>query len=308
MPKKFAERAKETGERILERSPRPVRIAVEVLIRTVRDWLDDSAPRLAAALSYFILIATAPILIVVVAVVGVLFERDEAREAILEMAEQWMGDAGVQVVSEVLSGAAESGAGGGVTSLGVIVALFGASVAFHQLQAALNIVWDVPEFDDGLLGTIKRRAITFVMVLIVGALLIAGMLFRAGAYRFFDDIVPFLAGSGPWLEWTVGLVGATILFTIIYTILPERQIDWRETLVGAFVTSLLFNVGVGVVGWYLQGSAIESMYGAAGSFAVFLVWLYYSSQIFLFGAEFTHVWAERKMEREPAHTEARRSG
>lgn len=297
MPKGRVERAKEAGQRMLDRSPRPVRMTIELLIRTVRDWLDDDAPRLAAALSYFVLIALAPILIVVVAVAGVVFEREEAREAILDMAGQWLGDAGVTVASEVLSGVAESGAGGGVTTIGVIVALFGASVAFYQLQAALNIAWDVEDSQGGgLVDMVRRRALTFVMVLVAGALLLATMLFRAGVYRFLEDVVPFLGRVGPVTEWIVGLVGATVLFVIVYTVLPEKRIDWRDTLVGAVVTSILFNAGIGLIGIYLSGSAIGSMYGAAGSLAVFLVWLYYSAQIFLFGAEFTHVWAERRQE------------
>ncbi len=288
------DRLKARAQQTLERAPAPVRAFAEIVGRTVADFIADGSPRLAAAISYFMLITLAPLLMLAVTLASVLFERDDVRATILELVDTWMGEAGVVVVAEVLTGIAEARAGGGVTAVGIAVALFGASLVFHQLQAALNIIWDVPQPDDGVLGVIRRRALTFLMVVIVGVLLVAAMLLGSGIIDAFESLVPSIDQLGWLTEWFVPLTAATALFAIVYTILPDRKIDWRDTLVGAFVTSLLFNVGAVVIGRYLATSGTGSVYGAASSFAVFLIWLFYSTQVFLLGAQFTHVWSERR--------------
>ncbi len=290
----FVDRLKTRAERQLERAPAPVRATVEIVGRTVADFIADGSPRLAAAISYFVLITLAPLLMLAVMIASTLFERAEVRSTILELVGTWMGDAGVVVVAEVLTGIAEARAGGGVTFVGIAVALFGASVVFHQLQAALNIIWDVREPEDGVLGVIRRRALTFLMVIIVGVLLVAAMLLGSGVIDLLESFVPLFGEIGWLTEWLISLGTTTILFAIVFTILPDRSIDWRDTLVGAFVTSLLFNVGAAVIGRYLATSGTGSLYGAASAFAVFLIWLFYSTQVFLLGAQFTHVWAERR--------------
>ena len=288
------ERLKAKAERLFDRAPAPVRATLEIAGRTVADFMADGSPRLAAAISYFVLITLAPLLMLAVTFAGILFERADVRATILELVGTWTGDAGVVVVAEVLTGIAEAQAGGGLTFAGIAVALFGASVLFHQLQAALNIIWDVPEPGDGVLGVIRRRALTFLMVVVVGVLLIAAMLLGSGIVDLLESFVPLFGQVGWLTEWFISLAAATVLFAIVFTILPDRSIAWRDTLVGAFVTSLLFNGGAAIIGRYLATSGTGSVYGAASSFAVFLVWLFYSTQVFLLGAQFTHVWAERR--------------
>lgn len=297
------ERLKARAQRRLDRAPAPVRATVEIVERTVAGFMADGSPRVAAAIAYFVLITLAPLLMLVVALASILLESAEIRATILELVGAWMGDAGVMVVAEVLTGIGEARAGGGVTAVGVAVALFGASAVFHQLQAALNIIWGVPEPEDGVLGVIRRRALTFIMVIIVGVLLIAAMLLGSGVIDLLESFAPLFGEVGWLTEWSISLLATTVLFAIVFTVLPDRSIVWRDTLVGAFVTSLLFNGGAAVIGRYLATSGTGSVYGAAGSFAVFLIWLFYSTQAFLLGAQFTHVWAER---REAARREAAR--
>jgi len=291
----------------VSRLPGPLRAGAEILARTVDDFLEDGAPRLAAALAYYLLIALAPLLIAGATIAGALFARQEVRDAILGGAYNLFGDAGAIVVNQVLIGVmrANGSSATAVSIFGVAVALFGASAAFGQLQAALNIVWGIRPRPENFRHMLKRRGLAFLMVIIVGILLIGAMLVGSGFTRLLVNVLPSFAGMGWLAERAISFFGAAVLFAIIYTLLPDRRIDWRDTVIGAAVTSALFNVGSVALGFYLGRSSIGSLYGAAGSIAVVLVWLYYTTQVFLFGAEFTHVWAARR--REPPHS-SRNSG
>ncbi len=275
--------------------PGPVRAGAEIVARTVDDFLEDGGPRLSAALAYYLLIALAPLLILVVSVAGLLFERAEVRDAILLGAYRFLGDEGVVAIDQVLRGVMSARAGGGTALLGVAVAIFGASAAFSQLQAAINIAWDIRPRPEGFREFLRRRSLTFLLVLVVGVLLLfVAVLFGAGFSDALVAVVPDFTGMAWLAEKSISVLGAALLFAIVFTILPDRRVAWQDTLVGALVTALLFNAGSVALGAYLARSSIGSVYGAAGSFAVVLVWLYYSTQVFLLGAEFTHVWATRR--------------
>ncbi|MDF1543171.1 MAG: YihY/virulence factor BrkB family protein [Anaerosomatales bacterium] len=280
----------------VSRLPGPLRAGAEIIARTVDEFLEDGAPRLAAALAYYLLIALAPLLIVAATIAGALFARQEVRDAILGGAYNLFGDAGAVVVNQVLMGvmSANGSSATAVTIFGVAVALFGASAAFGQLQAALNIVWGIRPRPENFRHMLKRRGLAFLMVIVVGILLIGAMLVGSGFTRLLGNVLPSFAGMGWLTERAISFLGAAVLFALIYTLLPDRRIDWRDTIIGAAVTSALFNVGSVALGFYLGRSSIGSLYGAAGSIAVVLVWLYYTTQVFLFGAEFTHVWAARR--------------
>lgn len=281
---------------LASRLPKPVRAFGEIIKRTLDEFLEDGAPRLAAALAYYLLIAFAPLLLVAVTIAGALFERQEVRDQILTAASGAFGEAGATVADQVLTAvlASTQGAATVATVFGVLVALFGASAAFGQLQAALNIAWGVRPRPENFRHMLRRRGLAFLMVVIIGVLLIGAILLGSGFARLLAAIVPSFPGAHWVVEQLLSFVGATVLFAIVFTVLPDRRIDWRETIVGAAVTSLLFTVGSVALGTYLGRSSIASFYGAAGSFAVLLVWLYYTTQVFLFGAEFTHVWSARR--------------
>lgn len=290
----------------VSRLPAPLRATVEIVARTIDEFLEDGAPRLAAALAYYLLIALAPLLIAAATIAGALFARQEVRDSILGAAYNLFGDAGAVVVNQILIGVMRTSgsSAAAVTLFGVAVALFGASAAFGQIQAALNIIWGIRPRPENFRHMLKRRGLAFLMVIIVGILLIGAMLVGSGFMRLLGNILPSFAGMGWFAERAISFTVAAVLFAIIFTLLPDRRIDWRDTVIGAAVTSALFNIGSTVLGIYLGGSNIGSLYGAAGSIAVVLVWLYYTTQVFLFGAEFTHVWATRQR---AARIEARRS-
>ncbi len=280
---------------MLARLPGPVRTAGRIVRQTLDDFLEDGGPRLSAAIAYYLLIAMAPLLILAVAAASVLFERAEVREFILAAGQRFLGGGAVEAIDEVLLGVMRSRAGGGTTALSVAVALFGASAAFSQLQSAINIAWGIRPRPEGFRDFLRRRLLAFLLILVIGVLLLlVSILFGAGFSEALMAIMPAFTGMAWLTEKAISTAGATILFAIVFTILPDRRVDWRDTLVGALATAVLFNAGSIALGAYLSQSSIGSIYGAAGSFAVLLVWLYYSTQVFLLGAEFTHVWAEHR--------------
>lgn len=288
------ERLRDTAERVKEALPAPVRAVGSIVRQTLDDFLEDGGPRLAAAIAYYLLIALAPLLILAVTGATVLLERAEVREAILELADNLLGYEGVVAIDQVLSGVMRQRLGGGATAVSIGIALFGASAAFSQIQAALNIAWGVRPRPEGFKEFLRRRSFAFLLIIIIGILLLLLLTFGTGLAGALLSIVPGFPGLAWATEKAISTVGATVLFAIVFTILPDERVDWRDTLVGALVTAVLFNVGSVALGEYLARSTIGSVYGAAGSFAVLIVWLYYSTQVFLIGAEFTHVWAERR--------------
>jgi len=280
----------------VSRLPGPLRALVEITIRTVDEFLEDGAPRLAAALAYYLLIALAPLLIVVVTLAGRLFEQAEVRNSLIATAYNVFGEAGATVVNQILLQVSAPASGTATTTavIGTLIALFGASAAFSQLQAALNIAWGIRPRPESFGHMLRRRGWAFLAVLIIGMLLVGALVLSSGLARLLGSWVPTLSGLTWATEKGVSFLGTALLFGILFTVLPDRRVDWRDTVVGALVTALLFTVGSAALGAYVGRSSVASLYGAAGSVAVVLVWLYYSTQVLLFGAEFTHVWSARR--------------
>jgi membrane protein len=233
---------------------------------------------------------------VVVTVAGMLFEQAEVRNALISAAYNVFGEAGATVVNQILLQITTPSGGSATTTavIGVAVALFGASAAFSQLQAALNIAWGIRPRPESFSHMLRRRGFAFLAVLIIGFLLIGALVLSTGLARVLSVWVPSFEGLTWVTEKSISFFGAAVLFGILFTVLPDRRIEWRDTVIGALVTSLLFNVGSVALGAYIGRSSVASFYGAAGSVAVVLVWLYYSTQVLLFGAEFTHVWSARR--------------
>lgn len=262
-----------------------------------REWSDDNASRLGAALAYYTVFSLAPLLLIVIAVAGLVWpESGAAHQEIVGQMRQLLGPEGADLVSSMLDSASRPGSGSVVaTVVGVVTLIFGATTVFTQLQGALNAVWNVePEPGRGLKNVASARLLSFGLILAVGFLLLVSLVISAGVSAMeglLPDAVPGTQALVQTLNLIVSLGIVTLLFAMIYRYLPDVSIAWRDVWVGAFVTAALFTLGKWALGAYIANSSVGSAYGAAGSLVVLLFWVYYSAQIFFFGAELTQVYA-----------------
>ena len=268
-----------------------------LLKQTVAEWQRDKVSRLAAALAYYTTFSLAPILIIVIAVASFLFEQSTVQARILEQMRSLLGENAAGLIEEMLTSrsASEDGLWATLISIGLLVA--GASGLFIQLQDALNTVWNVvPRPDQGIWKLVRDRLLSFGMVLAIGFLLLVSLMLSAGLSAvsgMFGDLLPGWDIAWQLLNAALSFGVITLLFGLIYKVLPDAEISWGDVWIGAAITALLFTIGKGLIGLYLGNSSVASAYGAAGSFVVLLLWIYYSAQILLFGAEFTQVYANR---------------
>lgn len=270
-----------------------------LLKQSFAEWQRDKVARLAAALAYYTAFALAPVLVIVIAIASFLFEQSTVQGRIIDQLQSLLGKDGAEMVREMLVSAQSQDSNSFLaTVVGVALLILGASGLFIQLQDALNTVWNVEaRTDQGIWRLIRDRLLSFGMVLVIGFLLMVSLLLSAAL-----TAVSGLVGSGglPGLDvvWQIanailsfGII--TLLFGLIYKILPDAKIGWSDVWIGAAITALLFTIGKWLIGLYIGNSSAASAYGAAGSFVVLLLWIYYSAQILLFGAEFTQVYANR---------------
>ncbi|HEY3245033.1 MAG TPA: YihY/virulence factor BrkB family protein [Phycisphaerae bacterium] len=266
----------------------------DMIAATVRDFRQDNALRLAAALSYYTALALAPLLLVVLAIARLIWSRQAASQRLLDQFQTLFGHAGAEVVRSILASAAKPHQGITATIIGLLTLLAGATGLFLQLQAALNVIWEVQPRSEGVRGVIKKRLLSLAMVLGVGFLLLASLVFSAALAALSTYLKDQLPGSlRQWnvVNVAVSLLIVTLLFALIFKYLPDVQVRWRDVWIGALATGVLFTIGKFVIGWYLGRGTVGSAYGAAASFVVLLVWIYYSSVILFFGAEFTQAHA-----------------
>lgn len=262
-------------------------------------WQQDKASRLAAALAYYTVFSLSPLLIIVVAIAGFFFGEAAARGEIVAQIQGLVGREAATVIQNALENAGQPAFGAGLIasliSLGIL--LFGATGMFVQLQDALNTIWDVaPRPNANLLTFIRKRVLSFAMVVGVGFLLLVSLLVSAALaalHHFATDLVPGLESIWQILELLLSFGVITLLFAMIYKFLPDVRIAWSDVWVGAAITTVLFIVGKFALGMYLGNSSFGSTYGAAGSLVIILAWVYYSVQILFLGAEFTQVYAHR---------------
>jgi membrane protein len=258
-------------------------------------FIDDKAPRLGAALAYYTIFSLAPLLVIVLSVAGLIFhDKKKASGLIQEQVQDLVGEDGGKAVEQMVASADQPQTGKLATVLGVGMLLFGATVLFGQLQDALNTIWGVqPKPDRGLIaGIVRDRLLSFTMVLGTAFLLLMSLVVSAALSamgRMFGEWGMSVAGQA--VNLIVSVLVITVLFAMIYRFLPDAKIAWKDVWFGAFVTAVLFTAGKFLIGLYLGKAGTASSYGAAGSLAVLLIWLYYSSQIFLFGAELTKSYA-----------------
>jgi membrane protein len=266
-----------------------------LLHRTFSDWNDHEAPRLGAALSFYTILSLAPLIILVIAVVALAFGRSTAQDQILDQVQGMIGRDGAIAVRTVIEHAEKPASGRLTYIVGVITILFGASGVFGELRSALNKIWSVkPESAGGVVSLIKQRFFSFGMVLAIGFLLLVSLVISAAleaSGRFVGGILPIPEIVLRGINFIVSFAGVAVLFALIFKYVPETKIAWKDVRVGAIATASLFTLGKFLIGVYLGKAAVGSAYGPAGSLIVVIVWVYYSSMIFFFGAEFTHVLA-----------------
>jgi membrane protein len=270
---------------------------VWMLVRdSIIGWMDHNAPRTGAALAFYTVFSLAPVLLLSIAIAGAFFGRSAARGEIFEQIRDLIGPAGAAAVESIIHNASISGSGALTTVFSVFTVIIGATTALVELKAGLDKIWDVPPAQrQGFWYFIRTRLLSVGVILALAFLLLVSLVISAGvtALEQFSQGVHFFNIVLEWLNQLFSFTLVAALFGTIYKVLPSARIAWRDVTVGAVVTAALFAVGKYAIGAYIGNSGIASTYGAAGSIILLLVWVYYSAQIFLFGAEFTRSYAHR---------------
>ena len=277
--------------------PRFIKEGWTLLRQTVSDWIEDRAPEQGAALAFYTAISLAPLLVLLLRVVGMVFDEGAARTEIDHQTNSLIGKEGAEAIAAMIENGAAKGTGLGTTLLSLATLLFGASGVFGQLQQSLNTIWEVEAKPGrGIWGFFRDRFLSFAMVMGIAFLLLVSLVISAGLAvvgTYLDRLPPAFEFVGRVLNFVLSTGVITILFALMFKVLPDVRMSWRDVWLGAFVTAILFAIGKAAIGLYLGQSALASSYGAAGSFVVLLVWIYYSAQILFFGAELTQVYANR---------------
>lgn len=268
---------------------------------TYQGWKEDNSSRLAAALAYYTIFSLAPMLIIAIAVAGLIWEREAVQTAVMNQVGGLVGSQGSEFVGGLLEGANNPREGIAATVLGVVTLLFGALGVFNALHDALNTIWEVKEAETkGIWNSIKKvivnRFLSFTMILGIGFMLLVSLVISAAI----SALGTWIGGLFPFQEFILQIINLvisigviTVFFALIFKILPDADVAWRDVWIGAFFTAILFSIGKTLIGLYLGSSAVASSFGAAGSLVLLLLWIYYSAQILFFGAEFTQVYANQ---------------
>jgi membrane protein len=274
-------------------------LVVDLIKQTAKEWIDDDAPQFGAALAYYTVFSLAPMVLLLIAVIGVLFRNDPAGawSKVTEQMSYFLDRSAVEMVQQIarqVSTPAKSALG---AAIGFALALFGATGVFGQLQNSLNTIWGVkPKPGGGIWGFVRSRFLSFALLAGIGFLLLVSLVIEAiikGFSHYLQSVLPGALTIIIPIYLTFDLVIVTAIFAMIFKILPNATTRWRDVWIGAVLTALLFLIGKWGLGIYLGSGTAASAYGAASSLITLLLWIYYSSQILLFGAEFTQVYANR---------------
>ena len=265
---------------------------------TFEELTDDDVPSLAAAIAYYTVFSLPPLLVLIVGIAGAIMGPDRVAEAITSQVGSVAGAEGERAVRTMIENASTLGTGVGSKLAGLAALLFGATGAFAQLQKALNRAWEVEEATEGggIKGLIFKRLLSFGMVITIAFFLLVSLAV-SGALSAVGDAAASVAGDGlagtgmQVLNFVVSLLVIGGLFTVLFKVLPDAEIRWKDAAVGGAVTAVLFTLGKTAIGVYLGTADPGSAFGAAGSLALLLIWIYYSALIVLVGAEFTQAWA-----------------
>ena len=274
---------------------------LNLLKETVREWREDGANRLAAALAYYTTFSLAPLLVLVIAIAGLAGGQEAAQTQTMAQVEDLLGVEGREFIEGMIESASRPETGLTATFIGAVTLLFGALGVFGELQNSLNTIWEVkPKPAKGWVDGVKRfvikRILSFTMVLGIGFLLLASLVLSAAV----SALGEYISSRWPLADFWLGLINfivsflvITLLFAMIFKFLPEIKIAWKDVWLGAAVTSVLFSLGKFLIGLYLGRSEVGNTFGGAGSLAILLIWIYYSAQNLFCGAEFTQVYANR---------------
>ena len=260
----------------------------QLAMRSLRGWKDDGATGMGAALAFYTLFSMAPLLLVALAVAGFFFDRGQAQHLLIEQIGQLVGERPAAGIESLLQAASDQEAARTSAAFGIVTMLLGATTVFAELRRDLNIVWRCKlEKVSGIWGFIRTRMLSFGLVMAIGFLLLVSLVLSTVLSAVGDLIIPGSSLAARMAELVTSLAVLTALFAMIYKFLPSRRIAWSDVWVGAAVTSVLFWIGKFAIGLYIAKSAVASSFGAAGTVVVIIAWVYYSSLIFFFGAEFT---------------------
>ena len=271
---------------------------IEIVGETFHEWSQDKASRLSAALAYYTVFSIPPLMVVAIGIASLFTDRATVEEQVVNQAASLMGRQGGEGIQTILQSAEQPGNGELLPTLfGVALLLFGASGVFTQLQDAMNTIFGVkPDPKRGIVGLIKDRFLSFTMVLTIGFILLVSLMLST-VLASFGNFVGGLVTEAQVLLWLMNFVISfgvfMLLFALIFKTIPDIKIAWRDVLVGAAITALLFKIGEYALGFYFERSDPTSAFGAAGSIILLLLWIYYSAQIIFLGAEFTEVYARR---------------
>lgn len=266
--------------------------------RTLVSWIDDHAPSMGAALAYYTLFSMAPLLLVVIAVAGAVFGVEAARGEVFVQLRGLLGDGGAEAVASLLKSVDRSGQSFWGTAIGLVLLLVGATSVFAELQDSLDRIWHVPARPEtsGWWRLVRVRLLSFGLILGVGFLLTVSLMVSAALAAWGRWWAPAFGGWETLLQTAnhaTGFALTAVVFALIYKWMPRAHVGWPDVWLGSAVTSLLFTLGKALIGWYIGTSGVASGFGAASAIVALLVWVYWSAQVFLVGAEFTWVFAHR---------------
>jgi membrane protein len=259
-------------------------------------FMADEALSRGAAIAFYTATSIAPILLIVIAIAGLVFGREAAQHGIMDQLSGLMGTQTAKMLEDAVANASNTNSGTLAALIGVGTLLATASGTFGELQAGLNAIWKAKPQEGTLSRLIRARAASMGLVATMGFLLVVSLAASAALTAFgntLNAIIPFGQLLTSILNTVISFLLISVLFAAVYKVLPDRHLEWRDVILGAAVTSVLFIVGKSLIGWYIGSSAVASTYGAAGALIVLLLWVYYSVQIFLFGAELTKAFANR---------------
>jgi membrane protein len=268
--------------------------AWKMLKDTVLTFIDDEALSRGAAIAFYTVTSIAPVLLIVIAIAGLAVGRDAAQNALTGQLNSLMGQQTAEVLQSAIASASGTSSGIIATIIGIVTLIVTASGVFGEMQSSLNAIWKAKPQGTTVSRLIRARAVSLGLVAALGFLLLVSLVVSTGLTAFgnyLDSILPFGKIILTALNVIVSIALISFLFAAIYKVLPDRTLEWRDVVVGAIVTAVLFSVGKSLISWYIGSSAVASSFGAAGGLIVLLLWVYYSAQIFLLGAEFTKVYA-----------------
>lgn len=269
----------------------------KLLQETFKEWNEDKASRLAAALAYYTIFSIAPLLIIVIAIAGAVFGEEAARGQIVGQIQGLIGREGAEFIEAAIQNANKPQTGAIASIISFLVLILGATGLFTELQDSLNTIWEVkPKPGRGILNIFRQRFLSFAMVIGIGFLLLVSLVISTALtalVTYFSNMIPGVDFIWQIVNFILSFAITTLLFGSIFKVLPDVKITWSDVLIGSVITSILFSIGRFLLGQYLGNGSFGSTYGAAGSLVVILAWVNYAAQILFFGAEFTQVYARR---------------